>query len=110
MREVSGKSLSHWVLSLGCHQGEDPGDAHIESIVPSYGTLVVNDPTTGVTGVKWETDDNFTEGQFCITMDDYYEPTGIEVAFKAGPDAGYGYVTGPSCDHIIIHDQGGGLN
>lgn len=101
---LSGKDLSHWVLGLECHLVQDPGG----HVVDAGGGVIVNpDPTTGVVGVKWEPAPNGS-GTYCITMDDDYLEQPTIAAFKAGDLTNFAIVSipGPSCETIIIHDQG----
>ena len=98
--------LSHWVLAIECHF-TDLGGASIVSYSPDDG-VPGTDGSTGTIGIKWNTDSSFSSGTFCITMDQDYAEAPIEVVVKAGNDFNSGVLPGPSCDPIIIHDQGGG--
>jgi Flp pilus assembly protein TadG len=63
VEELSGKDLSHWTLGL-------PSCVSVErtSVTPSQGVEYGLDPTTGVNGIKWDTTDNFSSGEFSFTF------------------------------------------
>ena len=102
--DKSGQGLSHWVLGIGCHYE----NGHIVSVSPSPGDMGT-DPTTGVTGVKWEVGNDFTGGTFCVTLDGDYDvgTNAAEVAIKVGNDTAGASLDGPICQRILVHDQGG---
>lgn len=88
--EVSGKDLSHFVLGICPNR--------VVSTSPVY-SGVGTDPTTGVTGYKWDLKDSFVSGLYTIIMDSDY-PTGmITVAAKAGNGFATGTVEGPDCSN-----------
>lgn len=109
-----GQSLSHWVLSLdtACINPED-----LVSCGPEPCFYQVNDPTTGVTGIKW--DDTSLEigetkcyeftlvGDWTASIDD------VEIALKAGQNIFTGEICGPTCvsceASIQVVNRGGRL-
>lgn len=100
VKELAGKDLSHWTLAL-CFSLDDV----VGHTKPSGATAFEKgtDPTTGVTGVKWEVNDDFEEGIFTITVDEAYAVTttpSVSSAVKTGgrgSKVGYGLVEGPDC-------------
>ena len=95
--------LSHWLLAIDCHvEG-----GHIVEASPDDAEIGY-DGSTEYIGVKWELDEGFSEGTFCITLDDDYAEGLVEIVVKAGNDFASGFLPGPTCEPIIIHDQGGG--
>jgi len=92
---IATKALSHWTLGL---------------CIPTYGVVsagpggyeVGTDPTTGVTGIKWETqigpDD--PAASFWFTISGWYQVAVVDVAVKAGQNVATGMVDGPSCDPV----------
>ncbi|RLC11819.1 MAG: hypothetical protein DRI57_18430 [Deltaproteobacteria bacterium] len=90
MREVSGKSLSHWNVGF-----VDAGNA--VNITPyltgGTGGYDTTDGSTGFVGVKWDVNEEFTSGDFNFSLDydafaaDYtgnLSDLGIQVQAKAG--------------------------
>jgi hypothetical protein len=103
VKEIAGKSLSHWVLGIdtcipkiGSHS--EPSGTHYSVVAGPDG-----DPTTGTIGVKWDTDESFTEGDFTIVLDQNYQEIDVAIATKAGNhNAGgkaYGTIIGPDCNN-----------
>jgi len=90
--EREGKDLSHWVLGLCMSQ-----DA-VQSWFPTAGAgiegveLVDPDPTTGVSGIKWDVEDDFNNDgnpdgdsrEFSFTLDAVYPVGTTDVAVKTG--------------------------
>lgn len=84
------KDLSNWVLSLpGCK---------VKWALPKPWEYVVEDHNTYLTGVKWETGDDFQYGVFKVKLKGQ-PPIGItQVAAKAGQGVFYGEIAGPVCN------------
>jgi uncharacterized cupredoxin-like copper-binding protein len=101
--ETGEKSLSHWVLGV-CEKPLSATGPNEEL------TLFGTDPTTGVTGTKWdlpddydgEDDDNTDSATFSVTFDEAYGAKNITVAVKSGGQqsgqTGTGTVIGPDCE------------
>ena len=93
--EISRQDLSHWVLGI-----ENCLD-HITSFAPS-GAETGTDGSTGFTGIKWNTPDSFSSGQFSFTLDNQYAVSTVEVlAFSAG-SYDTATIAGPDCDCLLI--------
>ena len=106
--ELQGRDLSHWVLGLCMDKdavtGWDPvaDDAGIEGV-----ELVDPDPTTGVSGIKWDVDDDFNDDgnaggdsrEFSFTLDTVYPVGTTEVAIKTGgaDKTADSSIAGPHC-------------
>lgn len=92
--ELYGKSLSHFTIGIS---------SCVESIISTEpeATAIDLDPTTNVTGAKWDLMDEFSTGLFTIILDDYYEQQIVDVAFKAGNDFAIGITYGPNCSNLI---------
>lgn len=94
---VSGTqpSISHWVLALG---GSCGGAG---SLVSSNDPLTVwssPDPTTGMTGVKFDT--GYTDGEsrtVSFTLNGFWTTGTVDIAVKSGNGFVNGTVTGPVC-------------
>lgn len=105
----SGPALSHITFALGgclvyVGAGTWSGSLPTPSLNSGAGSPVFGtDPTTGVTGVKF--DQGFNGGQ---TRNYYFTVTGAEsegsilVAPKAGPGFTTGFVGGPSCQPLAV--------
>jgi len=93
VEEKSGKDLSHWTLEL-------PACVNAVPSIPADGT-VGDDPTTGLSGVKWDLDDNFVKGDFIVAIDATgcdggdVEVGSADAAVKAGNEFKSGSVTAP---------------
>ncbi len=75
--EEGSQDLSHWVLGL-CMPEE-----RVDEADPDYNDFNT-DPTTGVTGMKWES----TGGVFSVTFDTVYPVGTTEVGVKSGSGGG----------------------
>jgi len=93
VKEITGKSLSHW--NLGIQPCLDKG-----AVVSSSPSGDVKDGSTGFQGMKWDVGDGFTEDTFSITLNGDYPETTIEAQAKAGElgNERTGDVKGPDCD------------
>ncbi len=89
--EVAGKDLSHW--NLGIESCLD----HIIASEPA-GADPGPDGSTGFVGIKWNTDDAFTTGQFSFTLDGNYPAGTVLALVKAGTEHNTGEIIGPICD------------
>jgi hypothetical protein len=84
-----GKDLSHWVIEL-------PDGAQVVSASPSP-YEVGKDKRTGIDyGIKWETGDSFTSGEFSVTVSGADTVSGVWVATKGGPNSESDFVASPS--------------
>ena len=89
--ESNGKDLSHWLLDIGTCL------SNVVSSNPSGAEIGV-DSSTGVSGIKWNTNEVFISGQFAFTLDADYPAGAVEALAKAGTDFGTAVVRGPVCD------------
>lgn len=93
--ELTGRDLSHW--DLGIESCLDK----IESYNPTSGYDAGTDGSTGFVGIKWDTEDSFSSGEFTFVLDKSY-PTGIVNALaKAGTQSQTGAIAGPVCDGSV---------
>lgn len=83
------KDLSNWVLAL-------PGCV-VKRARPTPWEFIVEDPNTYLTGLKWETPDEFGVGVFAFTLKGQPAIGLTEVAAKAGQGIYYGEIVGPAC-------------
>jgi hypothetical protein len=92
VKEVSGKSLSHW--NVGIKACRDNG-----AVVSTSPTGDVEDGSTSFEGMKWDVAESFTQGSFSITLDADYPETTIKAQAKAGRlgNERTGDVIGPDC-------------
>jgi hypothetical protein len=93
VREVKGKSLSHW--NLGIQSCMDKG-----AVVDSSPKGDETDGSTSFKGMKWDVGDGFTEGTFSITLNGDYPEATIKAQAKAGKRGNErtGDVKGPDCN------------
>lgn len=91
--ELEGRDLSHWGLNIGC-----PGN--IVSYTPTAGAETGPDGSISIPfdGIKWNTEESFSEGLFTIVMDADYPEVGVEAVAKAGNGFNTGIITGPGCN------------
>ncbi|RLF45041.1 MAG: hypothetical protein DRN29_07425, partial [Thermoplasmata archaeon] len=92
----SSPSISHWIMELGaCIKKDDIVEVSEDY---EFKDILHPDPTTGLTGIKFEKD--YGNGENRIVWfklrGDYSEGL-VQVAIKAGGSESYGYVIGPSC-------------
>jgi len=90
VEEVEGKDLSHWNLGIG-------SCINVESSSPQAAD---EDGSTGFVGLKWDVNDDFTVGDFSITLDENYPYSKgtIQVQAKAGSGIqNQGDIKGPVC-------------
>lgn len=88
--EDSGQDLSNWVIGTGA--------CEVVSRSPSKGSETVHpDPNSGLVGVKWNTGDGFTSGQFCVTVRGTPASGSVRFSTKA-PGVAYGMTEGPVCE------------
>ena len=92
VREVSGKSLSHWNVGIPSCIG------HITAHTPTQG-YDTTDGSTGFKGIKWDVAEPFTSGTFSVTLDADYPEITVEAQAKAGEKENErtGDVKGPDC-------------
>jgi hypothetical protein len=86
----SAKDLSNWVLEI-------PYCAPILNAGPEPWEIVDPDPNAKLSGVKWETGDDFQQGQFWVTLDTSGQVGITQVAAK-GPNEAFGLIAGPTCE------------
>ena len=87
--KVECKDLSNWVLALpGCE---------VKRARPTPWEFIVEDPNTFLTGLKWETADEFAGGRFVFVLEGQPAIGTTEIAAKAGQDIFYGEIAGPVC-------------
>ena len=92
--EITGKSLSHFVIGLGgCIL---QGDINTELTTPDW-QWVNPDPTTGVRGIKWNTDSAPTSFTFTLALNRDFVAGPVPVAGKGGTKFSIAYIAGPSC-------------
>jgi hypothetical protein len=98
VEEISGRSLSHWVIGIP----ECLVD-HIVSVDLGPGTEVDIGPdpsADGFHGIKWDLPEGFTEGSFSFELDGDYDTCTIEALVKAGPGHATGAIAGPICECV----------
>ena len=100
VREVAGKSLSHWNLGIQSCMDKD-------AVVGSSPTGDVEDGSTSFKGMKWNVGDGFTEGTFSITLNGDYPEATIKAQAKAGEPGNErtGVVIGPDCTAVPLPPQ-----
>ena len=111
--ELEGKDLSHWVLGLCMSQDAvqswfptdaDPGIEGVDLVAP--------DPTTGVSGIKWDVEDDFNNDgnpdgdsrEFSFTLDAVYPVGTTDVAVKTGGQESKtddDVIAGPHCGDVF---------
>jgi hypothetical protein len=91
VKELSGRSLSHWNLGIPNCIG------HLVSQEGPGTSFDDKDGSTGFEGFKWDVAESFTEGEFSVTLDGNYQSTTIQVQAKAGNNANTGELEGPDC-------------
>lgn len=106
--ELSGKDLSHWILGL-CPAAYDSVVSWSPTVGPGIEgvELVDPDPTTGVSGIKWDLKDNFDPNcvdrdtrEFSVTLDTLFPIGTTEVGIKTGgrgSKTATGFIAGPHC-------------
>jgi len=92
--EVSGKDLSHWNLGIGSCLD------NITDYSPRDGYDAGIDGSTGFTGIKWDVEESFTEGDFSFTLNGDYPAGTVLAQAKAGSlgNERTGKIKGPVCD------------
>ncbi len=103
VKEVAGKSLSHW--NVGIQSCIDNNSITAHSPVQNYD---ITDGSTSFEGIKWDVEESFTSGTFSFTLNaDYPEITTIKVQAKAGSRGNErtGTVTGPDCSNAPSNEQ-----
>lgn len=98
VEEMPGaQDLSNWVLETnGCT---------ISSASPEPYKKVDPDPSSGIRGIKWQTEAGFSTGVFTMTVAQTATTGLVRVAAKA-PDIAYGELTGPVCNGADDDDDG----
>jgi len=90
VRELGGgKDLSHWNVALhGSH-------AVLPGTTPGYDLGI--DGSTGFYGIKWDVDDDFSDQEFVIVLDQHYagSPDNTSILAKGGRDADTGQLYAP---------------
>ena len=91
--QPGASDLSHWTLGL-C--------APPSGWSPASGVDLGSDPTTGVSGIKWNLDGGFSSGEFTVTFTQTYAIGTTPVAVKDGKGDGgvstaVGSIAGPDC-------------
>jgi len=96
VKELSGKSLSHWNLGIKACMDKNA----VEGSSPTGDTV---DGSTSFEGMKWDVTEGFTEGVFSITLDADYPETTILAQAKAGKlgNERTGEVMGPDCNATV---------
>ncbi len=99
-----GAALSHWVLALelGCIDPEDLVDCG-----PDPCFYQVNDPTTGITGIKWD-DTSVDPGEtecfdFTLVGDWTDSIDNVQIGLKAGNNTLFGDICGPVCNNCVTN-------
>lgn len=85
--QPGSKDLSNWVLGTSCA---------VRSATPK-GQRVSPDPNHGITGVKWETGDGFSSGEFSVTVAAGASLGTVSYGTKA-PGVALGSLPGPVCE------------
>ncbi len=89
VEEMAGaKDLSNWILEL-------PSCIKVLEATPGF-EQVSPDPNTGLSGLKWNTDDGFSSGEFFVTVQGHWQKGVVHVAAKSR-DIGTGQMAGPAC-------------
>ncbi len=100
VQELEGsQDLSHWVLSL-------PDCVEVRSATEVY-ELVGPDPTTQLTGIKWDLDDTFTNAEFTVLLNGLWKTGTVTVGMKSTNDASFADITGPICEVYEPEAEGG---
>ncbi len=99
VEEIAGRDLSHWLLGI------DSCLSNIVSATPS-GAEIGTDGSTGVAGIKWNVNDNFSSGTFAFTLDNSYPSGLVQALAKAGATYGTVSIRGPICDGTNTGDGG----
>ena len=89
------KDLSNWVLEL-------PTCAPIVDAGPEPWEYVHPDPNFHMWGVKWETGDDFNEGEFWVTVDGHWATGETHVAVKSGDGTDAAVLMGPICTSYAL--------
>ncbi|MCH8900810.1 MAG: hypothetical protein IIC88_00750, partial [Chloroflexi bacterium] len=95
-----GCGLSHMVFSL-CQPNAIDAYVGGSSTETNVINLVEKDPTTGVSGVKFNDMSeivDFVAGNFTYTLSNNFPATDILIVFKVGNGNIYGMIEGPDCD------------
>ncbi|MDM8517097.1 SdrD B-like domain-containing protein, partial [Desulfobacterales bacterium HSG16] len=90
------KDMSNWLLEL-------PECVKVMEATAGF-ELISPDPNTGLSGIKWDVDDQFESGNFSITLDRHWQQGIVEVAAKGGSDIGAGQIVGPVCHEGELTD------
>jgi len=108
--EVGGKDLSHWVLGLCMGEDAVEGWDPTEEEEGIEGVEVVDpDPRTGISGIKWDVEDDYNgdgnadgdSREFSFTLEEVYPVGTTEVGVKTGgqgEQTATGWIAGPHCE------------
>jgi hypothetical protein len=91
VEEISGKDLSHWSLGIGTCLD------HIVEFSPPGAEIGADGSTDGFMGIKWNTPEAFSSGEFSFTLDGDYPEGTVEALAKAGSTYATGDILGPVC-------------
>ena len=94
------KDLSHWVLAI------DMDLVTIVSVMPTELTSYGLDPTTNVTGIKWDAgQDAGTTQTYTVVVDGEVEVADVNYSVKGGTYYAIGGTQGPGGDGVITGDD-----
>jgi hypothetical protein len=93
----SGPSLNHFTLEIpSCLPP-------LASYSPTNGVVIGTDPTTGITGIRWDSSLLPDESRiYSITFPGDVPKGRVDAAIKAGDDPVIGVVPGPCCAGFVI--------
>ncbi|MEX1018563.1 MAG: hypothetical protein WDZ49_02835, partial [Litorilinea sp.] len=78
--------------------------SHVGSFTPTDGSLG-RDGSTDTWCIKWDLNDNFSQGEFSFTLNDNYHPAVVQVLAKAGPTHASVEIIGPDCDRPVSETE-----
>jgi len=89
----SAQDLSNWALEL-------PDCTSVVGASPEPWEVVHPDPNLHLNGIKWETGDEFQQGEFTVTLTGHLA-VGITRVGAKGPDVAWGEIAGPVCEEAV---------
>ncbi|MEG2869685.1 MAG: hypothetical protein RR894_18280 [Terrisporobacter sp.] len=113
VEEFGGKNISNWALQL-CKDAnvsdtrphtteiDNPNEGHGKgnclNIYDHIGCFYGSTSPVVDNQIKWNTDEEFTNGYFEFTLDKCYKSGDVHVSIKAGEECFCCMIQGPSCD------------
>ena len=100
VNEIGGANLSYWMLNI---------DTCLNQVV-SYtgGASIGTDGSSGLAGVKWGVNGDFSTGTFSFTLDDSYPAGEVSALANSGSEFGTVAIRGPICDGTNTGNGGSG--